>query len=151
MANKFGTPKLSVEQVKTLPLFAKLTSHQKTYLLAIIAGASAPNAYSAAFPSATVENASRACNVPMRSKKVKQLLALAFGVRDSRQTFLEDLDAIILNDHATMAQLGALVLRGKILGLLDQDWNPADYLQSLERRYFPGMATKDDAEEKLDA
>jgi len=151
MANKFGVPKLSVDQVKTLPLFAKLTAHQKTYALAIIAGAAPRVAYSAAFPSATPETAARACHVPLRSKKIQRLLAATFGARDSRQAFLEDLDAIILNDHATMAQVSALVIRGKILGLLDRDWNPEAYLQSLDRHYFPGMAVLDDAEEKSDA
>src|ERR1700677_2270575 len=150
MANKFGEPKLTTEQVKSLPLFEKLTPHQKTYLLAIIAGAAPRVAYAAAFPNATPETAARACHVPLRSKKIQRLLAATFGARDSRQAFLEDLDAIILNDHATMAQVLALVVRGKIMGLLDRDWNPEAYLQSLDRHYFPGLAALD-AEEKLDA
>jgi hypothetical protein len=146
MANKFGVPKLSAEQVKTLPIFATLTPHQKTYALAIIAGAASPVAYAAAFPSATPDTAARACHAPLRSKKIQKLLGAAFGVRDSRQEFLDDLDAIISNDHATAAQVSALVIRGKILGLLDRDWNPEAYLQSLDRRYFPGLANLDDAE-----
>src|ERR1700679_142844 len=115
--SKFGVPKLTIEQLKSLPQFQKLTVPQRSYALSIVAGATASIAYSAAYPTASSANAARACHVPLRSKKLRALLAVAFGVEDSRRAFLDDLDRMIANPNSSMAQLNALIVRGHILGI----------------------------------
>jgi hypothetical protein len=83
MANKFGTPTLTLEHVRTLPMFGKLSLQQRRYVLSIVAGASAPVAYAAAYDADSL-TAAKACHTPMRSRKVQRILSVAFGVELGR-------------------------------------------------------------------
>jgi hypothetical protein len=135
VAKKFGEPSLTSEQVQNLPLFAKLSGQQGKYVLAILAGAEPPVAYAAAYNVDDPVTAAKACHTPIKSHKVQKILHLAYGVVETRETLLRDLNGAIANSKTTTVQLNALLIRAQILGLLDEDWTPEKQLKKTMRRF----------------